>query len=297
MKIALTLGLSLALGATSVAQAPLPEDVQVVGTTLSAIRRSPQAFRGVWVRMTVQFASLGKISNPFFTQFEPSRFANFYTWADEQSIWKKDQYEDLFGLMFVDKQTKFAARLYDLKLFQRLEVVGVVRNVFQGKPWIEITEFSKLEHRVNTATLSHVYRAETHMKKRQWKRAISELSLAPGSDLPEHVRGEIHKNLAMCFLRLGESATAIDHLETAVGLLRTMDSEMREMARIARTTPESFLDRTLSNLQVEDHERPMWEAFDGVGGATNPDGTPTVTEPTPAPRPGRQPQPSPSPNR
>jgi hypothetical protein len=291
MKIALTLGLSLALAATTVAQAPLPEGVQVVGTTLSAVRNSPGAFRGVWIRMTVQFASLGKVSNPFFTQFEPSKFANFYAWADEQAIWKRDQYEDLFGLFFVDKQTKFAAHIYDLKLFQRLEIVGVVRNVFQGKPWIEVTEFNTLQQHVNTATLSHVYRAESHMKKREWKRAITELSLAPGDELPDHVRGQIHKNMAMCFLRLGESATAVEHLASAVSLLKTADQEIRQMARIAKVSPESFLDRTVSVQQLEDHQRPMWEAFEGQGDAApTTTGTPSITEPTPAP--GRQPAPA-----
>lgn len=289
MKIVHTLGLALAT--TAVAQSPLPEDVKVVGTTLSQVRKSPDAYRGVWIRLTVQYASLGKISNPFFTQFEPSKFANFYAWADEQAIWKKAQYEDLFGLFFVDKQTKIAAQLYNLKVFRRLEIVGVVRNVFQGKPWIEVTQMNILQKRVNTATLSHVYRAETHMKKRQWKRAISELSLAPGKELPDRVRCEIHKNLAMCFLRLGESATAVEHLGSAMSLLQGADDAIRNMMRVARTTPESFLDRTVANSQVEDYQRPMWEAFEGQGESSVTTDTPSLTEPTPAP--AHRPDPSP----
>jgi tetratricopeptide (TPR) repeat protein len=289
MKIVHILGLALAT--TAVAQSPLPEDVRVVGTTLSQVRKSPDAYRGVWIRLTVQYASLGKISNPFFTQFEPSKFANFYAWADEQAIWKKAQYEDLFGLFFVDKQTKIAAQVYNLKVFQRLEIVGVVRNVFQGKPWIEVTQMNPLQKRVNTATLSHVYRAETHMKKRQWKRAISELSLAPGKALPDHVRGEIHKNLAMCFLRLGESATAVEHLRSAVSLLKSADDAILNMMRVAKTTPESFLDRAVANSQVEDHQRPMWEAFEGQGESSVTTDAPSLTEPTPAP--ARRPDPSP----
>ena len=138
-----------------------------------------------------------------------------------------------------------------------------MRNTFQNQPWIEITKLKPIKRRVNTAALSHLYRGETHMKKRRWSKAISELSLAPGADLPKHVLGVIHKNLAVCYLRLGESTTAVQHINTAVGLLKTVDSETREMAKLATTHPGRFLDRAVGNIQVGDHERPMWEAFDG----------------------------------
>lgn len=290
MKIALSCTLSLALAPVLSAQMPLPKSEKVVSTTLTQIRKSPDAFRGVWVRFNMQFGSLGKISNPFFTQFEPSRFANFYGWADEQRIWQKDQYEDLFGLMFVNKQSKIVDKIYGLRVYDRIEVVGVVQNVFQGQPWIELVKCHPLGNKVNTATLSHIYRGETLMKKRDWKRAIAELSLAPAAKLPNHVLGSIHKDLAVCFLRLGESKTATTHISQAVKLLDKVDPETRELARLANTRPETFLDRAVSSAQVEDYQRPMWEAFTGTGTAGDESGEQTepgksMTTPAPAPAP------------
>ena len=165
MKIALTLGLSFALAPTLAAQDT------VVAATLGQLRKSPDAYRGVWVRFTVQFASLGKVQNPFFTEFEASEFANFYCWADEQAIWKRTEYEDLFGLLFIRKENNICSKLYKMKVYDRMEVVARVRNVFQGQPWMEITELPTLERRANTATLSHLYRGETYMQKRDWRRA------------------------------------------------------------------------------------------------------------------------------
>lgn len=257
MKVALTLGLSLALVPTLAAQ-----QVTVVATTLAQLRKSPDAYRGVWVRFTIQFASLGKVQNPFFTEFEASQYANFYGWADEQAIWKKSEYEDLFGLFFIRKENDICSQIYKMKVYDRMEVVAIVRNVFQRQPWMEITELTTLERRANTATLSHLYRGETYMQKRDWRRALAELSLAPGDNIPDHIRGQVHKNLAMCYLRLGEAGTAVQHLESAVELMNEIDPEIREIAALAKVRPESFLDRTLSNVQVEEHNRPMWEAFE-----------------------------------
>ena len=277
MKIALTLCLSTATASALVGQE------ETVSTTLTEIRRAPEAYRGVKVKFSIQFASLGKVQNPFFTQFEPSKYANFYGWADEQQIWQQKKYDELFGLLFVAKRHDFCTKLYKLKVYERLACEAVVRNVFQGAPWIEITGFKSLKERVNTTTLSHMHKGETWMEKRDWKRAIAELSLAPGEDVPKHVRGHIHKNLALCYLRMGEAPTGVTHLEEAVELLGGLDDEVRRIAAMAKVKPETFLDRTLSNSQVEDHQRPMWEAFEKRTGEDEEEETSTPTPPTPKP--------------
>lgn len=264
MKIVLTLGLSLALGTPCLA-APggeTPPNGKIVETTLSAVRRSPDAYMGVWVSFDIQFTSMGRVQNPFFTQFVPSMFANFYGWAAEQPIWRKEEYDDVFGMLFLDKRNEQLDQLYKLKTYQRVKITGVVRNVFQGEPWIEVKEFSELSLQVNTAVLSHLYRGEQFMAKRQWNKAISELSLAPGSDAPTHVQGMVHKDLGICYLRLGESGRAVSHLNSALSLLGDADPELQQLAQVASQRPEAELDRTVSNTQIQDHERPMWEAFE-----------------------------------
>lgn len=264
MKIAYCVSLSAALALTPALTAGGGEPTgPVVTTTLSAIRAAPDSYNGIWVRFTVQFASMGKIQNPFFTQFVPYRFANFYTWPDEKQIWKKKEYEDLFGLLFIAKDNPQTQTIYSTRVYQRMVITGVVRSIFQGEPWIEVTEFEFVAPKVNTATLSHMFRGETHIKKRQWKQAIAELSLAPAVDLPPLVTGHIHKDLALCYLRLGEVDTAVSHLESAVNLLQSVDHEIQRMAKLAKVRPETFLDRTLGSAEVEDYQRPMWEAFAG----------------------------------
>ena len=259
MNIVLTLGLTLTIAPSPQAGGEHPQG-KVVETSLTQIRKTPDVFKHVWVSFPIQFVSLGRVENPFFTKFVPQEFANFYCWADEQHLWEREHYEDVFGLLFMSKENDKLQKLYKMKVYERVHVTGVVRNTFQGEPWIEVTGFKALHKAVDTASLSHLFRGHSLMHKSQWARALSELSMAAGEHLPDHVMGEVHKRLATCYLRLGETASAAPHLEQAVSKLKTLDPETRRMARLAKVKPEAFLDRDASG-PLEDHERPMWEAF------------------------------------
>src|SRR5262245_52170150 len=155
-----------------------------VVTTLTNVKADPDAYRNVKVTFNVQFVSLGRIANPFFTRFTPAEFTNIYVWADEQPIWQRSSYEDMFGNMFYPKVGPQLQQIFELHMYERLSVTGIVRNTFQSTPWIEVTEFSPLSGQVNAAVLSHLYRGETFMSERRWQRAIAELTLAPGSGVP-----------------------------------------------------------------------------------------------------------------
>ncbi len=232
-----------------------------VVTTLTQVRAEPEAFKNVKVAFTVQFASLGKIANPFFTKFTPTDFANFYAWADEQSIWQEKVYSDVFGMLFLAKANPKLEQLYSLRLYQRLQVTGVIRNTFQGMPWIEVMDFEVADGQLDNAVLTHLHRGEKLMEQRLWQRAIAELSLAPGTGVPMHALRATHKNLGTCLLRMGEPQAAIGYLESAAQM-GGMDLEIESLLAMAKTQPDEAIDRTVDSRGLKDSERPMWEAFD-----------------------------------
>lgn len=272
MRLALTLAFTLGFApqgfASGNGDGP-PPGVSVVNTTLEAVRTAPDAFKSVWVRFPAQFCSMGKVANPFFTRFVPSDYANFYVWSEQQPIWRKEQYDDMFGMLFMSKENEQLYDLYQLQLYDRVMVTGCVRNTFQGQPWIEVTNFEVQSQKVDTATLAHLYRGEYFMARRQWQRAISELSLAPGATAPQDVVAAIHKNLGVCYLRMGESGLATQHLTTAASLLE-QDREAVELLQMAQMDPSKALDREVDRSQIPDYQRPMWEAFEELSTAPAP---------------------------
>ena len=203
-------------------------ETTAVEVTLDTLRRQPDAFQNVRVRFEVQFCSLGQVWNPFFTRFVPSEFANFYVWSGSQPIWRRDSYEDVFGMMFLNKSNAGLRELYNYRTYDRMEIEGIVQSVFQGNPWIEVLTMKRVPGRIDTPTLTHLYRADSYMQKREWSKAISELSLAPGRDQPSHVAAAINKNLGICYLRTGDLGF-IDHdrVETWRPSLRARREQFR----------------------------------------------------------------------
>ena len=238
-----------------------------VATTLTAVRAEPDAYHNVKIEFTAQFASLGRISNPFFTKFSPTHYANFYVWGDEQPIWQEPSYHDLFGMMFLSKLHPRLEEVYSMRLYQRVRVTGVVRNTFQQMPWIEVVDFTVLSGQLDNAVLTHLHRGEQFMSKRMWQRAIAELSLAPGDGVPTPATRAAHKNLGICLLRMGEPEAAIGYLQSAASLTEGQDMQIENLLAVARHTPAEAIDRTVDAGSLRDSERPMWEAFEEERGS------------------------------
>jgi tetratricopeptide (TPR) repeat protein len=254
-------------------------DTPVV-TTLTNIRKTPDAYTNVTVQFTVQFASLGKISNPFFTRFTPSEYSNFYAWADEQPLWQRASYDDVFGNLFYPKAGTQLQEVYGLSAYDRMTVTAVVRNTFQSMPFIEVTSFSKLNDQVNSASLAHMYRGEQLMTERRWQRAIAELTLAPAGNTPATLKAAAYKNLGICHLRIGENTQALSYLEQAKSITTTTDMELDDLLANATTRPSKELDRVVGSNGLKDAERPMWEAFDTTAptNGTTTNGTTNTTQ-------------------
>ena len=248
--------------------AALPAQGDVLGepvrTTIEAMRANPDAFHNVKVHFTVQFASLGRISNPFFTKFTPTEYTNFYGWGDDQPIWREPAYNDVFGMLFVSKSSPQLEQLYSLPLYRRIRCTGVVRNTFQDIPWVEVLDFRELRGAVDTPMLTHLHRGETLMEQRLWQRAVSELSRVPGAGAPAAALRAAEKNLGTCMLRMGEPAAALGHLAAASRLTRKRDFELENLLATAKQTPGAAIDRIVDATTLRDCERPMWEAFEGV---------------------------------
>jgi hypothetical protein len=263
--LSLTLTLPCVLAMSGVAQWRDGKQIKnTVVTTLTEVRAHPDAFRNVKVQFDIQFAILGAISNPFFTQFVPTDFANFHGWAVEQPIWQKGSFDDVFGLLFISKSSEQLQDIYATTTFQRMRVTGLVRNTFQNQPWIEVTTFERLPDQVEWATLGHLYRADQWMAQRQWQQALSELSLASQAKNPGDVDAHVYQSMGVCYLRMGEANRALAQLEQAKKLRPGSSVELENLIVTAKNDPSRELDRVVQRTEIREFERPLWEAFDDV---------------------------------
>jgi tetratricopeptide (TPR) repeat protein len=163
-------------------------------------------------------------------------------------------------MLFLSKSNPNLDKLYEFDIYQGLRLTGVVRNIFQNTPWIEVLEFEPIEGKLDTPTLTHLYRGEKHMDQRQWQRAIAELSQANIDELPPPAARAALKNLGVCSLRLGETDRAVAQLEAANALGK--DAEVASLLQTARREPKLGLDRVTDAPKLKDSERPIWDVFE-----------------------------------
>lgn len=111
-------------------------------TTLSEVRTQPEAWLNTPIVFEARFHALGEIFQPFYTPFDSFSFANFSAWDVSQAMTSQEQFLDHCPTLYVDRRMKAKTmqRLAHLSPFQRFEAKGYVRQVFNGRPFIEVVE-------------------------------------------------------------------------------------------------------------------------------------------------------------
>ena len=120
------------------------------------------------------FHTFTQVYNPYFTRFVPERFVNFSAWDDQQKIWNANEYRADFPFLFVSKSNANLTEFVELKRFDRMRVVGTIRDTFKGNPWIEIHSMTPLEGKLTEKALVHRVRGDVAISKNRPRIAVKE---------------------------------------------------------------------------------------------------------------------------
>ena len=230
---------------------------------LSQVRDNGSSFKNVHIRFKAYFVGLGTLHNPFFTRFTRSEYANFGAWGEEQKLWMRKEYDNPVSTFFVQKSrtSRVLQQIYDLKRYQLVEAVGIVRNIFQGEPWIEVLSINPLGQEVTVSTLAHMNRAVALIKNHNWAKAGAELSLAKTADIPEKTLAWLQAYLGECLLRTGKPVSAATEIEAALAAL-PREQYVLGLHREIMKDPKAAIDNQVTLARVSREMLPMWEAVE-----------------------------------
>ena len=153
---------------------------------LSELRAEPASYVGQPLRFRVQIDSERERWNPWLTRFGTQSFRSWSGWSDDRMPWVREVWSDPSTHLYVRRESAAARTLGGARRLERYEVEAVVREVFLGEPWIEITSARRLPHMIGEGTVLHASRALALMEQGSWERARYELERARTSLLPEH---------------------------------------------------------------------------------------------------------------
>lgn len=188
-----------ALTPTSEARAPRsgqgrePESV-----ALEEVVGDPHAWLGRAVRFTGQLHSLPPEWNPWLTRFGTESYLAVRLWGDEQRLWNEQDYDHPAATVFARRGSEPARLLATAPVYARFELVGVVRQVFFDRPWIEILSARALPRQLGEGAVLHASRAVNLAQNEQWELAAEEFARARAGDLPENAARELEQLEGWC---------------------------------------------------------------------------------------------------
>lgn len=178
-------------GADPAAPAPAP-------VALGEVRAHPSRHLGERVRFVLQLQTCAQDWSPCLSRFGPEEWIAAQGWPDEAFVWEERVFADPAARLFARRGTPLARRLLATRPYERVALVGVVREVFGDEPWVELESLEPLFEEVGEGTVVAVGRALELLDAGQLELARSQLERAQSAPLPAHARAEIERLLDEC---------------------------------------------------------------------------------------------------
>ncbi|MBI3817191.1 MAG: hypothetical protein HY286_00755 [Planctomycetes bacterium] len=211
--------------------------------TLTDLRARPDAYRSLPVQMDIQFHDTRKGGNPFFTRFSDENYLCFSAWGAEQPLWDQNEYQKDFSFLFVDRNAPEFRTLLEAKVYQRLRVSGVARDVFRGIPYIEIIKAEALDDGMSAAAITHAAKARKLSMQGDTPGAVAEFERALRGAMPAISEAQMRIDLAQVYLQRRERDNAITQLDQAKKL-QPKDASLAKSIDKIKDTP-------LDQLKIE----------------------------------------------
>ena len=190
--VAIPLVFGSARSAIQDAPASVPE------VDLAELCRQPAEQLGRSARIVFQVHELPATWTAYETRFDAGSYVAVSAWGDYQVLWQKREWENPLALLFARRESAPARQLAAARPYDRFAAVVSVREVFLGRPWLEIERLQPLTDHVTEGCVLHAARAITLMAAGEWRLAREDLARARAGDLPEHVARALEELAAAC---------------------------------------------------------------------------------------------------
>jgi len=109
---------------------------------LSDLIAEPRRWHTKVVTFACIFHAPDNVYSPYFTSFHAEKFLNFTAWKDGSPVWEQRAFhDDDFPYLFLRRDHPQGPELSRTAPFTRIEITGLVRDVYRERPWIEIRGF------------------------------------------------------------------------------------------------------------------------------------------------------------
>ncbi|MFW5856389.1 MAG: tetratricopeptide repeat protein, partial [Planctomycetota bacterium] len=187
---------------------------------LRHVQEAPHTYRGRTIRFDCRFINRGQLYKRLNTRFNERQFDNFAVWPAKASLWQTAERRAVVPTLYIPVgNRKLIEFMQDLKRYDLLTVVAVVRNDYAGLPWLEVLTMEQNTdpaERLAERTLTHIRHGVTLQDGGKDLLAVEQFDLAIDGGLPSVYRPTVHQHLGECYLALDRIDEAADAYATAI---------------------------------------------------------------------------------
>jgi hypothetical protein len=125
------------------------------------------------------------------TGFDPQLWQRFPCWSNEQRPWRAADFADPAPFLFARRGSAAQLLLSSTGPHRAFELIGQVRAVRLGEPWIAVEAARPLPESIGAGAVLHASRGFELLGIGQRRLALAELERALAAPLPERPRAEL----------------------------------------------------------------------------------------------------------
>ena len=204
--------------------------VRTPTVALEALRKDPDRWLGLRVKLTVAWGEEKPFGNPYFTRFNSLQHVRFAARSGTSPLWEPQVYSSEFSHLFVAKDSPHLTALRGAKRNELVGLTVVVRDAFRGVPWCEVVGAKLSRTWTPEGTLIAVARARKLLSEGQRPLALDQLQQAMVEPLPRFEKVALLKEIAALQAEIRETSKAKETLRVALELAPD-DRELQEALR------------------------------------------------------------------
>lgn len=162
-------------------------------SSLEELHADPQAALGQRVRLRFQLREECAHWNPLVTRFGAGDYRAFDVWSDRQFLWEKEEWDAPIARLFVRRGSPAEQALSGARRLARFEAVVEARQVFLGRPWLEVESARRVGDELSEGTLLHATRACEAAEQLRWAVAREGFDQALLGAMPPALRSELRR--------------------------------------------------------------------------------------------------------
>lgn len=162
-------------------------------SSLEELHADPQAALGQRVRVRFQLRGECERWNPFVTRFGSADYRAFDVWSDRQFLWEKEQWDAPIARLYVRRGSPAEQALAGARRLARFEAIVEARQVFLGRPWLELESARRVGDELGEGTLLHATRGFEAAQEARWAVARESYDQALIGAMPPALRSELRR--------------------------------------------------------------------------------------------------------